>query len=318
MNKYEFLAQLRNALSSVPPEEREAAMSYYEEFFSDAGEENEQAVIAGLGSPEELAQSIIDENRKDAAGAADAPTFSDTSDFDTNHITPSPTRAQQVSNIKNIKVNFDCGEVIIKTGDVDEIKVDTKNVIQERFHCETKGDTLTVDYDRSRHVSLHVSFFGRALPDAKIEIIIPETMVFENVDISNGAGKMTVTGITADNFIIGNGVGEIIMNNVTANNKLDIEGGVGAITVNNATCGAIDAATGVGQLTFTGEVNGDGSIASGIGAVYMTLYGDRDDYDFRTESGIGQITTPGANSSGKYTFRISSGIGEVKITMKQK
>lgn len=93
MNKYEFLAQLRNALSSVPLEEREAAMSYYEEFFSDAGEENEQAVIASLGSPQELAQSIINENRKDSEQSVDS--SPDGSGFNVNTFTPPPTPAQQ-------------------------------------------------------------------------------------------------------------------------------------------------------------------------------------------------------------------------------
>ena len=92
MNKYEFLAQLRSALSSVPQEEREAAMSYYEEFFSDAGEENEQAVIASLGSPQDLARSIINENRKDAEQSIGFPTGSG---FDANTFTPPPTPAQQ-------------------------------------------------------------------------------------------------------------------------------------------------------------------------------------------------------------------------------
>ena len=95
MNKYEFLAQLRNALSSVPLEEREAAMSYYEEFFSDAGEENEQAVIASLGSPQELAQSIINENRSEATQSDDAQTSYDASGFDRGSFTPPPTPAQQ-------------------------------------------------------------------------------------------------------------------------------------------------------------------------------------------------------------------------------
>ena len=95
MNKYEFLAQLRNALSSVPLEEREAAMSYYEEFFSDAGEENEQAVIASLGSPEELARSIINENRKDTEQPANP--SADSSGFDAGAFTPPPTPAQQNS-----------------------------------------------------------------------------------------------------------------------------------------------------------------------------------------------------------------------------
>lgn len=91
MNKYEFLSQLRTALSSVPPEEREAAMSYYEEFFSDAGEENEQAVIASLGSPQELARSIINENRKETDTTAPP----DISGFDSDNFTPPPTPAQQ-------------------------------------------------------------------------------------------------------------------------------------------------------------------------------------------------------------------------------
>ena len=231
-----------------------------------------------------------------------------------NNYTDSEDNIMNDGSVKNLKVNFDYGEMIIKTGNVDEIKVDTQNVIQDRFRYEVKGDTLNIKYDRG----WHVSFFGGFLPDTRIEITVPETMTFDNADISNGAGKMTVEGITAEKITIENGAGEMIMNNVTANDKLDIDGGVGAITVNDAVCGSIDADIGVGQLTFTGEVNGDGRIDSGIGAVYMTLYGNRDDYDFKTDNGIGQITTPGSNSGAKYTFRVSSGIGEVKITMKPK
>ena len=216
--------------------------------------------------------------------------------------------------IKNLKVDFDYGEMIIRTGNVDEIKADTKNVIQDRFQYEVKGDTLNIKYDRG----WHLSFFGGFNPDTKIEITVPETMIFDKVEIDNGAGKMTVEGITADKLDIDNGAGEMIVNNVTVNSKLDIDGGVGAITVHDTVCGGIDAEIGVGQFTFTGEVNGDGRIDSGIGAVYMTLYGDRDDYNFKTDNGIGQITTPGSNSGAKYTFNISSGIGEVKITMEPK
>ena len=231
-----------------------------------------------------------------------------------NNYTDSEDNIVNSGSIKNLKVNFDYGEMIIRTGNVDEIKVDTQNVIQDRFQYEVKGDTLTVKYDRG----WHVSFFGGFLPDTKIEITVPETMTFDNADISNGAGKMTITGITTDKLTIENGAGEMIMNDITAANKLDIDGGVGAITVTDAVCGGIEADIGVGQLTFTGEVNGDGRIDSGIGAVYMTLYGDRDDYNFKTDNGIGQITTPGSYSGAKYTFRVSSGIGEVKINMEPK
>lgn len=65
MTKSEYLNRLKTALLPLPSEEREAAIAYYEEFFSDAGEENEQSVISELGMPEELAKSIIDENNRD-------------------------------------------------------------------------------------------------------------------------------------------------------------------------------------------------------------------------------------------------------------
>lgn len=96
MNKYDFLSRLRNALSSLPQEERDAAMNYYEEFFSEAGEDNEQAVIASLGSPEELAKSIIDENNRDnPAMAGESNTGFGANG--TSGFTPPPTPAQTAS-----------------------------------------------------------------------------------------------------------------------------------------------------------------------------------------------------------------------------
>lgn len=58
MNRAEFMRRLTALLQDVPPAEREEALTYYNEYFDDAGEENEAGVIAALGSPEELARSI--------------------------------------------------------------------------------------------------------------------------------------------------------------------------------------------------------------------------------------------------------------------
>ena len=58
MNRAEFMRRLTALLQDVPPAEREEALTYYNEYFDDAGEENEAGVIAALGSPEELAKSI--------------------------------------------------------------------------------------------------------------------------------------------------------------------------------------------------------------------------------------------------------------------
>lgn len=59
MKSGEFINRLNAALEQLPPEERAAAVSYYEEYFSDAADD-ERAVIK-LGSPESVAESILKE-----------------------------------------------------------------------------------------------------------------------------------------------------------------------------------------------------------------------------------------------------------------
>jgi len=61
MNRHEFVAQLKTKLRSLPAEEIANAAAYYEEYFDDAGPENEESVIAELGSPSGIASKIIGE-----------------------------------------------------------------------------------------------------------------------------------------------------------------------------------------------------------------------------------------------------------------
>lgn len=58
MNRAEFMRRLTELLGDMPPVEREAAIQYYNDYFDDAGAENESGVIASLGTPEELARAI--------------------------------------------------------------------------------------------------------------------------------------------------------------------------------------------------------------------------------------------------------------------
>ena len=58
MTKQEFMYRLAQQLLSLPPEERVCALTFYDEYFADAGEENVQQVIQELGSPEEVARTI--------------------------------------------------------------------------------------------------------------------------------------------------------------------------------------------------------------------------------------------------------------------
>lgn len=58
MNRREFMDRLEALLQSISPEERNEAMQYYNDYFDDAGPENEGRVIRELESPEKVAAII--------------------------------------------------------------------------------------------------------------------------------------------------------------------------------------------------------------------------------------------------------------------
>ena len=58
MNRKEFMERLERMLWNISDSEREEALQYYNDYFDDAGEENEEKVIEELGSPSQVAQKI--------------------------------------------------------------------------------------------------------------------------------------------------------------------------------------------------------------------------------------------------------------------
>lgn len=59
MDKIEFISQLRKKLQSLPNDEANNAVAYYEEYFDEAGPQFEARVIAELGSPSDVAAKIL-------------------------------------------------------------------------------------------------------------------------------------------------------------------------------------------------------------------------------------------------------------------
>lgn len=58
MNRADFMKQLESLLTGIAPTEREEAIQYYNDYFDDAGAENEQEVIEALGNPARVAENI--------------------------------------------------------------------------------------------------------------------------------------------------------------------------------------------------------------------------------------------------------------------
>lgn len=59
MSRKEYMDELTKKLVRMPEQERMEAISYYEEYFDEAGEENEEDVIKSLGTPTQVARQIL-------------------------------------------------------------------------------------------------------------------------------------------------------------------------------------------------------------------------------------------------------------------
>lgn len=70
MNRKEYMNELRGRLGQLNSGERESVLSFYEEYFDEAGANLEQEVIRELGPPSSLASRILADYAIKAARAA--------------------------------------------------------------------------------------------------------------------------------------------------------------------------------------------------------------------------------------------------------
>lgn len=235
------------------------------------------------------------------------------------------------TNVKNLDIDVDYGELIIKTADVEGIEINTKNITEKRFDCKLKGDTLKITYGGG-----FAFFTWRA--NSVITITVPSEMEFDKAEIENGAGSSRVEGISAKEMKIENGAGELKFTDIKIDDTLKMENGAGAVIMDNVNCGSLKISSGVGEITakdtvcgginidngigafsYSGEINGNAKIDNGIGEVRMNIKGNPSDYSFKVDSGIGQVKVNGSTpiqyeyNGAKYTFDVDTGIGEVKI-----
>jgi len=83
MTRAEFMSELKHKLRMLPYEELHNAVCYYEEYFDEAGPQQEAAIIEQLGSPSSVASKIIGEY---AVAAVETPETTSTEEADNTAI----------------------------------------------------------------------------------------------------------------------------------------------------------------------------------------------------------------------------------------
>lgn len=84
MNRIEFMEELSGLLQDIPEEDRMDALNYYNDYFDDAGAENEKNVIDELESPEKVAAKIKADREDPEDGKAGMPMEQDNKPWTNN------------------------------------------------------------------------------------------------------------------------------------------------------------------------------------------------------------------------------------------
>ena len=142
--------------------------------------------------------------------------------------------------------------------------------------------------------------------------------MLEELDIDCGAGKISVSDITATKLDLDAGAGSLEIENSNFSTT-DIDGGAGEIIINNSFLRNLDLDAGIGKVSISGEIYGRSEIDCGVGEVNLKL-GNLSNYQFFVEKGIGSIQINNMSyqsdetiGSGENRIRIEGEIGSINI-----
>lgn len=154
----------------------------------------------------------------------------------------------------------------------------------------------------------------------KLVLTVPEDFVFDEAEISTGAGEVVIERFRSDALTMELGAGRADIQNLHVKTKTNIDGGVGEIAVKNSKLHDLDFDIGVGEVNFEAAVLGKSEIRTGIGEANITLSGTKEDYEIRIDQGLGGVMVDGQRlhgdskcGSGENKVVIDVGVGSVRV-----
>ncbi|MBQ7323751.1 MAG: DUF4097 family beta strand repeat protein [Clostridia bacterium] len=155
---------------------------------------------------------------------------------------------------------------------------------------------------------------------ATLTLCLPNDVVFNDVDITTGAAKMTVDTLSTQTLELKIGAGDVQFSSLTVLSEADIEGGAGEFTIVDGSMNDLSLEMGMGELNLTAVLLGNCDLEFGMGESNLTLLGERDNYKIDMEKGIGSISIDGqivtnfsTSGNGQNHVKISGGVGAINL-----
>ena len=303
MTRQDYLNELKWQLKSLPVEEQEEALEYYRQYFEDActdgskTEASDEEVMAELGTPLELAQSIISKFASVPATRAKQE----------NHTNDGTCGTFNDDEVRSMDISLGIAEIVMITGD--HFSVDYRGIATgdiryglSPFGTFTIENTYTIPY-----IGLWTHRDSQEANHPRILIRVPANTKLDLLRLHIGAGSFTAkeVDITCARSYIDVGAGNIILNKIISN--------------------ATGFKCGMGNINYTGELYNLVNIDCGMGNITLNLRGNAENYSVDAKVGLGSVKLNDMSKSGIGTFNcngkqinhfsINCGMGNVTIRL---
>ena len=202
-----------------------------------------------------------------------------------------------MSTVTKIQLKLGAGSYKVVRGD--SFKVEVTGISEDRIRADLTEDMWDVKVPNG---DLHMHEWD----GVHGTVTIPEDCDPENIEISIGAGELTVNGISASKSAI-------------------LNVGAGSMTLNDCTMNNVEINCGMGSLEYNGTLTGNGSIVSGMGSVAVRTTGSADEFGADVDCGLGTvrfgdnrwsgITQSVYHKDAANFFKLDCGVGSIEFTM---
>lgn len=229
-----------------------------------------------------------------------------------------------------VNITADIGALTVVSGE--KFSFEVRNINQNWLETEKTDDTFTVKYSPS----VAGETFSGGGTTHELLLTLPEEGFPKELNITIGAGVLTVTDAVCGDLSIHQGAGAVNINGISAyDGKLYC--GAGKFSADNVSfTNSLDVTGGMGYAVIKGSLGDTVNISGGIGAMRFDSMGSRDEYtvtansplrplfvngsaygndgSWQTVEGDGASTT---EAGSEKTITVSGGIGRIDINFAQ-
>lgn len=179
-----------------------------------------------------------------------------------------------LADVDNLNINIGAADLKFSDSSNESIDVTLDGMNTSQVYIE--GDTLIICSQGS-------SMKG------KVEIAIPKSARFNDVNIEAGAAEMKDISLECNRITMELGAGDAKLSSLNVSDSATFEIGAGNLEIKNAAIADMDADLGMGNLEFNGLVSGNLTVDCGMGNAEFSFTDSADNHNFDLEASMGNI-----------------------------